>query len=281
MSLSLHKYKAARYDAANILPKTVGLRLLERLDIIPIEPRVILDLGAGSGYFTHVLALRYPKAQIITLDVAWEMLRYGQNQRPMRPNQLLCANATQLPLLNNSIDLVFSNLMLPWCDLDATLTEIKRILTPKGLLLFSTLGPDTLQELRVSWEQIDTNTHIQTFIDMHHVGDHLVQAKFTDPVISMEKIVLNYRRGNSLIRDLKAQGGHPLIQIAQKTLLNKAYRRKLIAAYEQYRATNSLLPATFEIIYGHALGPTFSTNEMGEVFIPLSQIQKSAKYAIK
>lgn len=269
---------AASYDAAAVLQREVGQRLLERLDLSALQPTHILDLGTGTGFIARQLTQRYKQAHVIAMDIAYGMLQYAQQQNS-KNTDFICADANYIPLANNSIDLIVSNLTIHWCaDLAAVFAELRRVLKPGGLLLFSTLGPDTLHELRTSWASIDQQTHVHSFIDMHNVGDELVQAKFIEPVMDMENITLTYRDMLRLMRDLKNLGAHNLASTRPRGLTPKSHLQKLSLAYENFRDTAGLYPATYEVIYGQAWGPPPMTstapNEAGEVFIPLNTINK-------
>jgi malonyl-CoA O-methyltransferase len=260
---------AGTYDAAAALQNEVGNRLVERLDFIRMQPRQILDLGAGTGVFTRVLGKRYRKANIIALDIAPAMLqqaraRAGWWRRPV----CICGDAEALPFADASFDFIFSNLMLQWCaDLPATLRELRRILAPDGLLMFTTLGPDTLSELRASWSVVDGYTHVNPFIDMHDVGDALLQAHWAEPVTDMERLTMTYRDLKTLMLDLKHIGAHNVTRGRARGLTGKQRFQRFTAAYEAFRH-EGVLPSTYEVIYGHAWSPR-ETHTAPEVRLPL------------
>ena len=190
-------------------------RLLERLDYVRLQPQLILDLGSGTGFCTAALSRRYKKARVMALDIAPSMLQQARNKLSRMEKffnnrqRFVCADADYLPLKDQSVDLVVSNLTLQWCpDLDQTFAEIRRVLKPDGLFMFSTLGPDTLKELRRSWQSVDANIHVHTFIDMHDVGDALLRTQFADPVMDMETITMTYKDARTLMHDLKSLGAH-------------------------------------------------------------------------
>jgi malonyl-CoA O-methyltransferase len=261
---------AETYDASAALQNEVGNRLVERLDFIRLQPRRILDLGAGTGVFTGVLEKRYRKADVIALDIAPAMLqqasaRGGWWRRP----QCVCGDAEALPFTDASFDFIFSNLMLQWCaDLPATLLELRRVLAPGGLLMFTTLGPDTLGELRASWSAVDGYTHVNPFIDMHDVGDALLQARWAEPVMDTERLTVTYRDLATLMLDLKHIGAHNVNRGRARGLTGKRRFQAFTAAYEQYRS-DGVLPSTYEVVYGHAWSPQ-PGNTAAEVPLPLS-----------
>jgi malonyl-CoA O-methyltransferase len=247
---------AETYDAAAALQNEVGRRLVERLDFIRMQPRKILDLGAGTGVFTRVLGKRYRKADVTALDIAPAMLqqvrtRGGWWRRP----ECVCGDAEALPFADASFDFIYSNLMLQWCmDLPATLVELRRVLAPGGLLMFTTLGPDTLSELRASWSAVDGYTHVNPFIDMHDVGDALLQARWAEPVMDAERLTMTYRDLDTLMLDLKNIGAHNVTRGRARGLTGKRRFQAFNAAYEALRR-DGVLPSTYEVIYGHAWSP--------------------------
>ncbi len=256
---------ANTYDAAAILQKQVREEMLNRLDLIKLTPQTILDAGCGTGAASHALQKRFVKSQVISLDFALPMLqktRVGSDNTGLMhqiksmlsgvKHNLVCADIESLPLASKSVDLVWSNLAIQWCnDLDAALLEFYRVMQPEGLLMFSTFGPDTLKELRVATGRQDGMTSVSRFIDMHDIGDALVRAGFSAPVLDVERFTLTYDDVKSVMRDLKSIGAHNATDGRARGLLGRGFLQKLESNYEQYR-TDGKLPATFEVVYGHA-----------------------------
>ncbi|MGI9321162.1 MAG: malonyl-ACP O-methyltransferase BioC [Thiogranum sp.] len=244
---------AAAYDQAAALQQEVGQRLTQRLDLVKMQPDRILDLGSGTGHCIPDLFARYKKAQVVALDIALPMLEHARKRgRWLRRPRCICADAERLPFADSSFDLVFSNLMLQWCvELDAVFAELQRVLRPGGLLLFTSFGPDTLSELRGSWQQVDGYSHVNAFPDMHDVGDALVRARFADPVMDVERITVTYPDVWKLMRELKQIGAHNVTAGRPRGLTGKARMQRLVGAYEQYRS-QGVLPASYEIVNGHA-----------------------------
>ena len=265
---------AQSYDAAAVLQREVGDRLLERLDLVRMTPQRVVDLGCGTGKITEQLLKRYKKAQIIGLDLALSMVEMTRKQGGfLRKPAGVCADVAQLPLKPDSVDMMVSNLMLQWCnDLPAVFTGLAQALRPEGLLMFSTFGPDTLQELRGSWGQVDGYTHTSQFVDMHDVGDALLQAGFRDPVVDMEVITLTYDEVKGLLRDLKSIGANNATVGRNRGLTGKDRMRSFYQAYEQFRLEDGKYPATYEVIYGHAWAPTIAPSATPERFIPIRSI---------
>jgi malonyl-CoA O-methyltransferase len=183
-----------------------------------------------------------------------------------------------LPLAAASCDLIFSNLALPWAlDLDRVFAEFRRVLKPGGALLFSTLGPDTLRELRRSWVAADGYNHVNGFLDMHDVGDALLRARLAEPVMDVERLTLTYPDVDQLLRDLKALGAGNVTAGRARGLTGKGCWRAMRAAYEQYRRADGLLPATCEVVYGHGWGPLPGQGRSradGPAVFPLSQLRR-------
>ena len=256
--------RAARgYDAAAVLQREIGARLYERLELTTLKPARILDLGCGTGAQLAALSKRYPQAQVLGADLALNMLSVGRRgQGWFRRKLLVCADALHLPFAAVSFDLVYCNLMLQWCDdLDQVFSELRRVLRPHGLLLFSTFGPDTLKELRSAWREVDGYNHVNRFIDMHDIGDTLIRASFVEPVMDVEHITVTYEDLQALMHDLKSIGAHNVTSGRARGLAGRERLRKLTLAYEQYRRDGHV-PATYEVVYGTAWTPAYIPADM-------------------
>ena len=241
------------YEAAAVLQARVGEELLERLEAFDFRPALILDLGAGTGRLSGRLKRRYRRSRVIALDLAPGMLRQAaRHQGWLRRFDRVCADAARLPLSAESADVVFSNLMLQWCDPpDSALAEVRRVLKPQGFFAFSTFGPDTLKELRSAWGEDDASTHVNRFLDMHDVGDALVRAGFTEPVLDVERLTVTYADARSLMRDLKSIGARNMTAGRWRALTGKGRLQRMTERYEAHRR-DGRLPATYEVIYGAA-----------------------------
>lgn len=247
---------AASYDQVAVLQREVGERMLERLDLVRTPPRTILDVGAGTGVATAALAKRYRKARVVALDIAHAMLRGARKRAPWFSGMgFVCGDAENLPLAAGRFDLLFSNLTVQWClDLEATLREFRRVLCPGGLLMFTSFGPDTLRELRESWSRVDGRNHVNAFLDMHDVGDTLMRAGFAEPVMDVETFTLTYEDAYAVMRDLKLMGAHNVTAGRPRGLTGRRRMAAMVAAYEDLRR-DGRLPATYEVVYGHAWIP--------------------------
>jgi len=261
---------AATYDAAAALQREIGGRLSARLDYVKLAPTLIVDAGCGTGEAVGELAARYPGARIVAFDVALPMVeaarRRARAQRsvfdrllaPLRPAReqnaprFVCADLNALPFRGMSADLVWSNLALQWVnDLPRAFGEVRRVLKVGGLFTFTTFGPDTLGELRRAFAGIDAATHTNRFVDMHDIGDMLVAAGFADPVMDMEHVTLTFESPAALLAELKAIGATNRTRGRPRGLTGRARFARLTAALEKLRE-NGRIPATFEVVYGHA-----------------------------
>lgn len=250
---------ATDYDAAAVVQHEVCKRMLERLEIIKLQPSRILDAGSGTGWGTRQLGERYKDADIVSLDIAIGMLQAAKGtsgwwQKLFSGNKqhFLCADIEALPFAAQDFDMAWSNLALQWCnDLPTTFTEVHRVIRNDGLLMFSTFGPDTLIELRTAFAGVDGYSHLNRFADMHDIGDMLVAAGFADPVMEMEKITLTYHDAKAVMRDLKHIGAHNATTGRARGLMGRTKWTRIMENYEALRRDGKL-PATFEVIYGHA-----------------------------
>jgi malonyl-CoA O-methyltransferase len=274
---------ASTYDASAVLQKEIASRLLERLDYIRLQPKTVLDLGCGTGVITEDLLKRYPKADIIALDLALNMLKKTQqNSKGKFSNNWLsnnwlsnkpsciCADAERLPFKENALDLLVSNLMLQWSnDLQLVFNGFQRVIAPNGLLMFTTFGPDTLKEMRESWAAIDNTPHTSQFIDMHDIGDALLKAGFSDPVMDMEIITMTYDSVRDVMKDIKNIGASNAVQGRSRGLMGKQRLKAFEIAYQRFQQVDGCFPVTWEVLYGHAWAPEGLKVEGFEKIIPI------------
>lgn len=267
---------AATYDEVAVLQQEVGGRLLDKLDAVLLEPELILDIGAGTGMAIDPLLERFRGARVLALDFALPMLaRARRRGRLLRRPGCVCADFEHLPIGDASVDLVYSSLAFQWAnDLPRVFAECRRVLRPGGLVVFTTFGPDTLKELRAAWAAVDGATHVSPFFDMHDVGDMLVRARFADPVMDVDWLTLTYRDIKELMRDLKGIGAANATMGRQRTMTSKGRLAAFATAYEAFRAATGHLPATYEVIYGHAWAPE-QLQVDGETRIPVGAIGRS------
>jgi malonyl-CoA O-methyltransferase len=248
---------AQSYDRNAILQIEVLSRLLHRLEYIRHQPGAIIDIGCGSGKGIAGLRSRYPGSDMVGLDLAFSMLQETRKQFGMlRKKRVVNADMERMPFADNSFDLLFSNLALPWTnDLGATFKEIARIGKSGSLLMFATFGPDTLNELRRSWSEIDPKPHVHQFIDMHDIGDALMASGFSQPVVDAETIRLEYRRFRQVLEDLKNTGASNAEKTRSRGLMTAAKIKRLEYLYRQLGYEGGKFFASYEIVYGHAWLP--------------------------
>jgi len=285
-AMTVDKIKVARgfgrsakgYAEHAELQGIVAERLLERLQLVSINPEIIVDAGSGPGGAARKLSKLYKGAHIIQADLSYEMLCQSRavGSRLFSKQHFVCGDVENMPLGKNNAELIFSSLMLQWCnDLDRAFSEIRGTLKNQGLFLFATLGPDTLKELRASWAEVDDEVHVNTFLDMHDVGDALIRAGFVEPVMDVEHITLTYEDGFSLMRDLKTLGANNADTERHKGLTGKNKMNMMMAAYEKFRSEGRL-PATYEVVYGHAWVPLHEISPdslANEVYFPISSLK--------
>jgi malonyl-CoA O-methyltransferase len=249
-------------DSADVLAREVEHRMLERLELVRVDPARILDLGCGTGQGVKLLREKYPQAEVIGIDVAESMLSTARRRRSAparwvdrltgRGPSWVCGDIGQLPFASRSMDLGWSNLALAWAsDPPQLFRELHRTLKKDGLLMFSSYGPDTLRELRAAFAAVDNLPHTHRFVDMHDLGDMLVESGFATPVMDMETITLTYADFDGLVADLRGTGQGNAAIGRRRSLTGRGRRERVANAYESLRKDGTL-PATFEIVYGHA-----------------------------
>lgn len=250
------------YDAAAQLQAAVRADLMVRLDYFRLEPKVVLDLGSGTGVASAALARRFRRARVIALDMAEGMQRVARRRSwPWRHFTRLCADAHALPLQPESVDLVFSNLMLQWSDRpEKVFMECARVLRPGGVLLFSTFGPDTLMELRASWAAVDSSSRVSRFPDLPELAAALQLAGLAEPVLDTEHMRRHYPDVPDLLQGLKTIGARNATAARPRGLTSPRSLARMIACYEAQREAQGI-PATWQIIHGAAFGAGRSSGE--------------------
>ncbi|MGE5089416.1 MAG: malonyl-ACP O-methyltransferase BioC [Candidatus Levyibacteriota bacterium] len=280
---------AATYDAAAALQREVGARMAQRLDYVKLAPAAILDAGCGTGEAIGELAARYPGARIVGVDIALPMLEAARERAAKRRSMLdrllrsfargrahpaprfVCADIAALPIAAASIDLAWSNVALQWVnDLPHALAEFRRVLRVGGLLSFTTFGPDTLREIRTAFAGVDGGTHTNRFVDMHDIGDMLVHAGFADPVMDMERMTLTYDTPQAMLAELKAIGATNHTLGRPRGLTGRTRWSQVTARLEALRR-DGRIPATFEVVYGHAWKGEPRTTPEGHAIVKLQR----------
>lgn len=250
------------YIDAAFIAEEAQIEMLNRLELMTIQPKVIVDMGCGTGEASRALKKRYPNAQVIALDLSCDMLNYTQQEQGVANNHLICADTGHLPFADQSVDLIFANFLLPWYqdDMQCLFQEWRRILCAEGLLMFTALGVNTVKEIH---HLIDFKDLVKLF-DMHDIGDALLAEKFLDPVLDTTSLASVYKNNDRLITDLSASG----VYSGNTSNLSKAIEQM------------TEIELTFEIIYAHTFAPEpdlVSVNKQGEAHLPLRQLRKMLK----
>jgi malonyl-CoA O-methyltransferase len=265
---------SARYDESAVLAADLRAQMIRRLDWVAVTPDTVLDLGCGTGHGAAALAARWPRARVIALDASPAMLDQVARRAGASGVERIRAQAEAIPLPDAGVDLVFSNLVLPWCeDIDAVFGEVARILKPRGLFTFTTFGPGTLAELRAAWTGVDSFTHVHPFTGMHDLGDGLVRAGLAEPVLDVSRFTLTYPDVGALMRDLRATGAQNASTGRPRGLTGRSRHAAMADAYESFRE-GGVLPATHEVVFGQAWGGMPRGSRGGEIAIAVGDISR-------
>ena len=229
--------------------------LFARLDPVVIDASTVIDLGCATGQASRQLAKKFRGARIIGVDLSGKMLaRSKARQGWFSKTAFVQADASALPFSDQSIDVVFSNLLLPWINDPAAVGhEVARVLRKDGLFVFATLGPDSLLELRQAWAQVDDFQHVNHFFDMHDIGDALVRAGLRDPVLDVDRLTVTYAGTNALFADLSAAGARNCIGERRKSLCGRA-RFAAMRQHLENASQDANLRLDLELVYGHCWG---------------------------
>lgn len=270
---------AKTYDRHAKMTATVNDHLLERIKSLNLNPERILDIGAGTGSLSRALLKLYPKARIYCIDLSEKRLIFAKGKRKwFRKQHYVTADMHAIPFKNESFDLVVSNLTWYWAEhLHQAIYEAKRVLKIDGKLLFSTLGPDTLRELRASFAAASEEPHINTFFDMHDIGDALLKAGFGDPVMDVEYFTHTVKTVAALFKELRATGELNYQALRSRGMMGPEILKKATAHYEQFRE-DKLLPVTTEAVFGYAWRKEETSQqqlENGEIAVPLSALKRA------
>jgi malonyl-CoA O-methyltransferase len=246
---------AAGFGDASFVHRTTFEGLVERMAPVVISPSLILDLGSASGRGSREIAKQFKKGRVISLDLSGGMLQMAKQKKSFFSTlRELQGDATRMPLRTGSIDLIIANQLLPWVnDLPACFAEIARVLTKGGLFAFATLGPDSFCELRAAWAESDAEPHVNTFPDMHDVGDALVRAGLVEPILDVDYLTVTYPDKCALYKDLAACGARNSLAGRRRSLTGKQRFARMEAELAA-RHKGSCLPVTLELVYGHAWG---------------------------
>ncbi len=263
---------AEKFEEFDFVHAVTRNGLLARLEPMVVQAKTVVDLGCATGSACKPLAKRFRRAHIIALDLSASMLQQVRRKQSwLAKYSLLHANANAIPLIDQSVDVVFANQLLPWVD-DSTMvfTEVARVLRENGLFLFSSLGPDSLSELRQAWQSVDAGVHVNRFPDMHDLGDAAVHAGLTDPVLDVDRLSVTYQDANALFRDLTGCGARNCLAKRNGTLVGKARFDTMTATLERHRKDGTI-ELDLELIYGHCWGAGPRVRD-GEIRIDPGQI---------
>lgn len=272
--------QAPEYDKAALIQQEIGQRLFERLSLLKIQPKYILDLGCGSGFFSGQLKKKYPNATIIGLDLAHGMLLQAKKkQRFRRKWPLVNSDMLQMPFPDGLFDLVFANQVIHWgSSMPLVFRELNRVMNTNACLMFTTLGPDTFKELKQAWHGVNAFAHVNAFVDMHDLGDSLLAEHFLEPVVDMAFLSVHYKTLPQLVRSLKMQGVKNIHPQRNHGLTGRASWSKFEHNYGLMRTQEGKYPLSYEVVYGHAWkGATRQTVEGVETRISLSAIKRIPK----
>ena len=270
---------ADTFGAADFVHGVTRDGLLTRLQPLRIDAKAVLDLGAAAGSATALLRKRFSGAHVVSLDLSRNMLRQRKRRwRWFTRTSSVQADAQSLPFVDQSFDVVFANLLLPWVnDPAAVLAEVSRVLRKGGVLAFATLGPDSLKQLSRAWGQVDNlahvnHAHVHRFLDMHDIGDALVRAGLADPVLDVDRLTVKYPDARKLFRDLTLSGSRNSLAGRRRGLLGKGQFDRLVAALSE-ATPGAGIEVDLELVYGHCWS-TGPRNEPGNFHIDATAIPR-------
>ena len=263
------------YDEYAYIQKQVAKDLLDKISHHKVSPKVVVDLGCGTGLLTQQVAKRYPSAKIIGIDLAEDALAYARRfETETKQLDFVCADAASMPLADKSVDLIVSNCMLHWCaDINAVLSEIKRVLKPNGLCFLSFMGPSTLSELKDAWARVDDKMHVHLFLDMHDVGDLLQKMGFTNVVLERDDVAIRYKSLRKALLDLKMTGTTNKMRGREKGLMGRAHFNRVVKALSLTSLDEGDVSLTYEVLYAHGFN-ALDVPRAQEVRVPLSSVTK-------
>ena len=247
---------AKSFDSADFVHATTRDGLFSRIQPLLVDAKIVVDLGTATGAANRELEKRFKPARVVAVDIAHNMLQKAKAKRSWRSKTSFAqARAEALPLANESVDVVFANLLLPWLD-DPTqvFSEIARVLRKGGVFAFATLGPDSLQEIRRAWARVDESyAHVNRFADMHDLGDGLVNAGLRDPVLDVDRLSINYESPDRLFEDLSAVGARNTLLGRTPMLTGKGQFGAMVDALGNV-AGSGKIELDLELVYGHCWG---------------------------
>ncbi|WP_320827632.1 malonyl-ACP O-methyltransferase BioC [Reinekea sp.] len=237
---------AEHYDGAAHLQRRVADQLLAQVSELPLrQAGHVVDLGTGTGYCLPTLNQRFQPTLLTALDLAEPMLALAR-ERVERLN-LVQADLENPPLADNSVDLAVSSLAVQWLDRpEAFIARLAKVLKPGGYLALSTLGPETLRELRQAWTQVDQEVHVNRFMPASDWQAALAASPLTLTLWQAEQLEVRYDAPLALVRELKALGAHHVER--QRTPM-VGHLRPMLRAYEEFVCADGRYPATWDVFY--------------------------------
>ena len=269
--------RAREFESACFIHDEARSRLLERLELVRLAPMVAVDLGCATGRGAARLAARYPAARVLAVDSSQTMLRAAAAGAAEAVG-VVAGDAAALPLRSASVDLVLANLVLPWCRPDRMLAEAARVLRDGGALLFATLGPDSLQEVRTAFAAVDDRIHVHAAFDMHDLGDLALAAGLAEPVLDVDRIEVTYTHVAALVRDLRAVGAVNVAGGRRRSLTGRRRWGRFVERLP-HRA-DGRFAVTVELILGQAWGRGVVLrrgSSGGEIRVPISRIKRPSE----
>ncbi len=279
LQIRKHLRRAERtYADYAIIQREITTRVLSRLQYIKHTPQRILDLSLHTCDSEVLLRKAFARASYINTAPILTSLQAAK--RLFRKPKSVCTPLDRLPFSDNSVDFVFMSLRLMWTqDWPLLLRECYRVLQPQGMLLFTTLGPDTLQELRAAFAAVDDRSHVHSFVDMHDIGDALVHSGFENPVMDSERVQMHYASLSQLTTDLKKTGANNSLASRSRSLMTPRQWQRVQEHYPKLATAE--LCATFEFVYGHAWVGEHKRYAVDpatqDILIPVSQLRSSKK----
>jgi malonyl-CoA O-methyltransferase len=273
--------RATGFDHASFVHDETRRRLLERLGLFDLEPRVAVDIGCATGRGALALAARYPAARVLALDSSTTMLRAARERCAAAPSvAALGGDAERLPLRSRTVQLVLANLVLPWCRPPTLFAEAARVLEDGGLLLFATLGPDSLRELRAAWGAVDSALHVHAAFDLHDIGDVALAAGLAEPVVDVDRLEVTYSSVASLVHDLRSCAAVNVAAGRRRGLTSPrrwhAFERALVAGGDGAR-----FAITLELVLGQAWGrgpqAARQREPAGEIAVPVANVRRPVR----
>jgi len=268
---------APSFLSASFIHDEARRRLLERVDCLKVGPGTFIDLGSALGQSAAELAKQFPDARVVALDSSRKMLQRSVAGEFTR----LAGDAERLPLPDRSVELLFANMVLPWSRPEALFAEARRVLTETGVLVFSTLGPDSLKELRRAWACADDAVHVHAFFDVETLGNLALSAGLEEPVLDVDRLRVSYAELSGAIRDLRACGATNTAGGRRRGLTGRGRWYRFVEALwrDQGEGREGRLSLTVELIFGQAFGVNLrrKAGKNGEVIVPLETLRSGLK----